>query len=216
MKIYNAEDFPPGSAARNSLACCSCCHKLCSAELARCDRCGTRIYLRVPYSVQATLALVITAILFYIPANVFPVMTTTLLGNTTESTIIGGVIVFFEHGSYFIASVIFIASVVIPLAKMVAIIWICHVISNKEKYNHHDVMRLYRMTEFVGKWSMIDVYVVALLVALVQIEGLISIQPGAAANAFATVVVLTMLAAKKLDMRLIWDKLDLPDSETYK
>lgn len=146
--------------------------------------------------------------LLYIPANVLPIMTTTLLGSTSDSTIIGGVVLFLNHGSYLIAIVIFTASVIIPMAKIAAIIWLCVCTTSDTELNHYELTRLYRMTEFIGKWSMIDVFVVAILVALVQLSGLMTINPGLAITAFSGVVILTMIAANQFDVRLIWDKLE--------
>lgn len=135
-------------------------------------------------------------------------MSTNLLGNNTDSTILGGVVLFLEHGSYFVAFVIFTASVIIPMAKMGAIIWLCHCVGSNRSLNHYEMTRMYRMTEFIGKWSMIDVFVVTILVALIQLSGVMTIKPGLAISAFATVVILTMIAAMKFDVRLIWDKLE--------
>ncbi len=204
----HSESYPPLSAAHHGLANCALCHKLSKATQTTCARCGERLHIRTPYSTQQALAFVVTAVMFYIPANLFPIMSTEVLGNQSPSTIIGGIILFLEHGSYFIAAVIFVASVIVPIAKMAAISWLCYSTNKLGKLNHYELTRLYRMTEFVGKWSMIDVYVVAILVALIQIAGLMSIQPGIAASAFAAMVILTMFGAQKFDVRLIWDKLE--------
>ncbi|MGH1541063.1 MAG: paraquat-inducible protein A [Arenicella sp.] len=200
--------FSGGSAASHGLANCHCCSKLSPVSLGSCPRCGTNLHLRKPNSLQMTLALVLTSMLFYIPANIFPIMTTNVLGSPTDSTIISGVILFLEHGSYFVAFVIFTASIIIPIAKMIVILYLCLSVSKTTKQNHYELTRLYRITEFIGKWSMIDVFVVAVLAALVQVGEVMSIQPGIAASAFACVVLLTMLAAQKFDVRLIWDKLE--------
>lgn len=205
--------YPLQSAAGQGIISCTVCHKLSSNQSTHCPRCDTGLHIRTPNSLQVTLGFLITAILFYIPANLFPIMTTELLGDKSPSTIIGGVVLFVEHGSYFIAVIIFTASVVVPIAKMAAIFWLCYSASSQRKLNHYELTRLYRMTELVGKWSMIDVYVVAILVALIQVTGLMSIQPGIAASAFATVVILTMIGAQKFDVRLIWDKLENVSSD---
>lgn len=134
-------------------------------------------------------------------------MSTTLLGQETASTIIGGVILFFGHGSYFVAAVIFTASIIIPIAKMLVIIWLCYCVKYPSIVQHQELSHMYQIVEFIGKWSMIDVFVVAILVALVQISGIMSIHPGFAAQAFAIVVILTMLAAQQFDIRLIWDNI---------
>jgi paraquat-inducible protein A len=163
--------------------------------------------LREPDSFEWTVALLIMAALFYIPANLFPIMTTTVLGEPTGSTIIGGVVIFLQTGSYFVGFVIFTASILIPLVKMFALAWLCYCTKVEAKYSAKELTNMYRLVEFIGKWSMIDVFVVALLVALVQLTGVMTIQPGIALRAFALVVILTMLSAHKFDVRLLWDKM---------
>jgi paraquat-inducible protein A len=199
-------DFVQGSASSHGLACCRTCHNVAPVTLGHCPRCDDRLYLRKPNSIQRTLALIITAMLFYIPANIYPIMSTTLLGEATPSTIFSGVVLFLEHGSYFVAFVIFAASVLIPLAKMLVILWLCYTTARHSRLSRSELTKLYQITEFVGKWSMIDIFVVAILVALVQVTGIMMIEPGIAARAFAIVVILTMLAAHQFDVRLIWDK----------
>jgi paraquat-inducible protein A len=152
-------------------------------------------------------ALIATAILLYIPANVLPIMTTTQLGTAMDSTILGGVILLAHHGDYPIAAVIFIASVMVPISKLVALSWLCWSVSRGHVTSPHERARLYRATELVGKWSMTDVFVVAILVALIHLGGLLQITPGTAAVAFGGVVVVTMIAAHSFDPRLIWDQL---------
>ena len=200
--------FPSDSAAAHGLASCSGCHMVLPVSTDRCVRCGTKLKLRISNSVETTMALVITALLCYIPANLLPIMSTTTLGNKSNSTIIGGVSLFIEHGAYFIAVVIFTASIVIPMAKIGTIIWLCIAVQSRQKLDHNELTRMFRLIELVGKWSMIDVFVVAILVALVQLSGLMSIQPGLAITAFSAVVILTMLAASNFDARLIWDTLE--------
>lgn len=200
--------FPLGTAARAGLVSCGGCHLVAPIQNQHCRRCGKPLSLRKRSSLQITLALVITAMLLYVPANIFPIMSTTLLGTSSPATILGGVVIFVEHGSYVIALVIFTASVLIPIAKMAVIVWLCHSVNSNKKLNHYDLNRIYRVIEFVGKWSMIDVFVVAILVALVQLSGVMVIKPGIAISAFAGVVILTMIAAHHFDVRLIWDKLE--------
>ena len=199
--------YPPGTAAAAGLSCCHVCGRLSPAALHECPLCGSGLHLRTPHSIQRTVALVVTAALLYIPANVLPIMTTTTLGRATDSTILGGVILLIHHGSYPIAGVIFIASVLVPLSKLFAIAWLCWTVSRRHPTSHHERTRLYRAAELVGKWSMTDVFVVAILVALIHLGGLLLITPGPAAIAFGGVVVVTMLAAESFDPRLIWDHL---------
>lgn len=200
--------FPPGTAAAEGIASCHICSKLSPASEHKCPLCGAPLHLRMTDSLQKTLALVITAIVLYIPANVLPIMTTTQLGTPTDSTIIGGVVLLIHHGSYPIAAVIFIASVIVPSGKLFAICWLCYSVSRGQNTSFEQRTKLYRMTEFVGKWSMTDVFVVAILVALIQIGGLLNITAGPAAIAFGGVVIVTMLAAHSFDPRLIWDQVE--------
>ncbi|MFT4654881.1 MAG: paraquat-inducible protein A [Kangiellaceae bacterium] len=201
-----ASGYPKGSAAEKGLANCRTCHLLSPISKVNCPRCNDTLYMRSPNSIQRTVALVITAILFYIPANLYPIMTTTLFNDKVSSTILSGVVLFAEHGSYFVAFVIFAASILIPIAKMLIILWLCYATSRQSRLSKSELTRLYRATEFIGKWSMIDIFVVAILVALVHVTGIMIIEPGFAAQAFAAVVILTMVAAHQFDVRLMWDR----------
>ncbi|MGB5493028.1 MAG: paraquat-inducible protein A [Sedimenticolaceae bacterium] len=196
------------TAAENGLASCHLCLKLASKDLDHCPRCGTALHLRKPASVQRTLALLITAIVLYIPANILPIMVTDQLGRSVESTILGGVVLLIQLDSIPIALVIFIASVMVPLGKMLVMLYLCWSVSHGRSLNQRQRTVLYRITEFIGKWSMLDVFVVAILVALVQLGGLLVIRPGGAALAFAGVVMVTMVAAESFDPRLIWDQME--------
>ncbi len=199
--------YPSGTAAAQGLASCHTCRKLASATLHRCPRCGAALHLRLTDSLSRTVALLITAVILYVPANVLPIMTTEQLGRTIDSTILGGVVLLWKHGSYPVASVIFIASVLVPLGKMLALAVLCWAASRGEVTRPKEHAVLYRVTEFVGRWSMVDVFVVAILVALIHLGGLLRITPGPAAIAFGGVVVVTMIAAHSFDPRLIWDEL---------
>ena len=171
----------------------------------RCVRCHEKLHTRLPYSLQRTWALLFAAAIMYIPANVYPIMTTTSLGHTAPSTIIGGVVQLLQMGSWPVAAVIFIASVIVPVGKLVALVWLCLMINRSDELNANSRTRLNRITEFIGRWSMVDVFVVAILVALIRAGSLMSITPGPAALAFGAVVVLTMLAAMTFDSRFFWD-----------
>jgi paraquat-inducible protein A len=193
------------TAAEQGLANCHVCGKLSQANAHNCSRCGANIHLRKPNSLHRVSAFLITACILYIPANVLPITITTQLGQVMESTIIGSVIHLWEQQSYPVAFVIFFASIVIPIAKIIALFWLCWSVFHKHNYKRKERARLFRITEFVGRWSMIDVFVVAILVALIQLGGILTIQPGSAALAFAGVVMITMFAAFAFDPRLIWD-----------
>lgn len=202
--------YPPGTAAARGLATCHTCYKLASATRHKCPRCGAGLHLRTRDSLQRTIALVITATLLYIPANILPIMTTTMLGTAEPSTILGGVVLLIHHGSYPIAAVIFVASVLVPTGKLISISWLCWSVARRQKTSREQRTRMYRVVEFVGKWSMTDVFVVAILVALIQLGGLLTITAGSAAIAFGGVVVVTILAAESFDPRLIWDRAENP------
>jgi paraquat-inducible protein A len=203
--------YPASSAAAQGMAGCHVCTCMAPVAARRCPRCGSSLHLRVHHSVQTTLALVTTAALLYIPANLLPILHTEQLGTSSPGTIIGGVVFLWHHGSYPVAIVIFAASVVVPLAKILVLYWLCWTVLRGETANPRERTVLYRVTEIVGRWSMVDVFVVAILVALVQLTGLISFKPGTAAVAFAGVVIVTIVAAERFDPRLIWDNLETAD-----
>jgi paraquat-inducible protein A len=197
------------SAAQAGLVSCTTCGLLSRpADPVRagyCPRCGATLVLRHPHSIQYTWALVIAAAICYIPANVLPVLSTTALGSTESDTIIGGVIFLYASGSWPLALIVLVASVMIPLGKLVALAYLLITIQRRSLGNSHDRTRIYELVEFVGRWSMLDVFVDAFVVALVQLDPLMSVQPGLGVVFFMIVVVLTMLAAQVFDPRLIWD-----------
>lgn len=156
-------------------------------------------------SIQHTWALILTSIVLYIPANVLPIMNTRFLGQDDPSTIIGGVLLLWSHGSYPIAAVIFVASILVPVGKIVVLAWLNYSVQNGLVHLQSERIVLYRLAEFVGRWSMVDVFVVIILVSLVQLGNAMSILPGSATLAFSGVVVLTMLAAMSFDSTLIYD-----------
>jgi paraquat-inducible protein A len=205
--VQDVTAFPAGTAAAEGMACCHLCYKLAPVALHDCPRCGSALHLRSPESLQRTVALLITAALLYIPANVLPIMTTDQLGNEIESTIMGGVVLLIQMGSIPVAAVIFIASVLVPLGKLFALSWLCWSVSRRHETSHRERTVLYRVTEFIGRWSMTDVFVVTILVALIHFGGLLRITAGVASIAFGGVVIVTMLAAESFDPRLIWDHL---------
>ena len=205
-----------GSAKQQQLQSCHSCELLHTQAEKHCTRCGTLLHQRTPFSIQKSWAYLLTSILLYIPANLYPIMHTTFLGSDEPSTILGGVVILWQHGSYPIALVVFIASIIIPIAKMLALLWLLISTQMKQQHRIEERIWMYRMTELIGRWSMIDVFVVAVLVALVQLGGLASIQPGLAATAFAGVVIMTMLSALSFDPRLIWDSLNKNERESLK
>lgn len=204
---------PPGAvpgrtASEQNLCGCATCglvNALPEQGKARCRRCDEPLHPWRGINNQATLALLAAAIIMYLPANLYPIMVTTSLGSSTPSTILGGVLLFVQHGDWPIAFIIFTASIVVPVSKILALLWLCYFVKHpRPGLSRLYRIRLYRITEFVGRWSMVDVFVVAILVALIRNGNLMSIEPGPAALAFAGVVVLTMLAAMLFDQRSIW------------
>ncbi|MEE4190356.1 MAG: paraquat-inducible protein A [Halieaceae bacterium] len=191
-----------------NLASCHTCCKLVPVEQHHCPRCGSMVHQRETDSLQRTLALLITASILYIPANLYPIMYTDQLGRTEASTIIGGVVLLIKLGSVPIAAVIFIASVMVPLGKLFAMFYLVWTVERHSPLEPRQRTVMYQVTEFIGKWSMVDVFVVAILVALVNLGGLLVIRPGIAALSFAGVVIVTMIAAESFDSRLIWDEMD--------
>ncbi len=175
------------------------------AESSRCPRCGSPLHARKPRSLATTAALLITAALLYIPANLLPVMHTHTFFSDEDDTIMSGVISLAHQGSWPIALLVFFASIVVPLLKLVALGEILLAVSRKSLRHAQPRSRLFRMVEFVGRWSMLDVFAVSILVALVQVQSLAVVEVRPGALAFAAVVVLTMLAAQSFDERLLWD-----------
>jgi paraquat-inducible protein A len=148
---------------------------------------------------------VIAAAICYIPANALPVLNTTTLGSTDSDTIIGGVVFLYTSGSWPLALVVLIASVMVPLGKLVGLAYLLITVQRRSLSSNRERTRLYRVVEFVGRWSMLDVFVDTFTVALVQLSPLMSVEPGPGVLFFAAVVVLTMIAAESFDPRLIWD-----------
>jgi paraquat-inducible protein A len=175
------------------------------AESSRCPRCGSPLHVRKPRSLATTAALLITAALLYIPANLLPVMHTHTLLDDQDDTIMSGVISLAHQGAWPIALLVFFASIVVPLLKLVTLGEILLAVSRKSLQHAQQRSRLFRIVEFVGRWSMLDVFAVSILVALVQIQSLALVEVRPGALAFAAVVVLTMLAAQSFDERLLWD-----------
>jgi paraquat-inducible protein A len=197
------------TAAQAGLVSCETCGLLARPAEAvapgYCPRCGAGLAGRRHHSIQYTWALVIAAAICYIPANVLPVLTTTALGSTQSDTIMGGVVLLYRTGSWPLALIVLVASVMVPLGKLVALAYLLITVQRRSLTSTHDRARLYRMVEFIGRWSMLDVFVDTFTVALVQLSPLMSVQPGPGVLFFAAVVVLTMIAAESFDPRLIWD-----------
>ncbi|QIQ21863.1 PqiA/YebS family transporter subunit [Zophobihabitans entericus] len=189
---------------------CRCCHAILPMNMNRCPRCKEHGKVRDVKGIQWTMALLLTSIILYIPANMYSVMSTTFLGSTSNSTIMDGVIYMWQEGDYPVALVIFIASIVIPVLKILALIWLCYfVLKLREQTSDQDCLKmkkLYDIVEIIGRWSMIDIFVVSVIASLIRNGELMAVYPNIGAVFFATVVILTMIAAHKYDPRLIWDR----------
>ncbi len=191
------------------LISCKNCHKIYEKEHYtpfKCNRCGHIVRRRVKNSLQVSLALVVSAILLFIPAMLYPMMEISKLGVKEGSTILEGVISFLSHGDYFIAIVILTASVIIPLIKLLGLLFIFSTLIINTRLKNKTKIKIFYFIEAIGKWSMIDIYVVAILASIVQLDEIFNIKGGIAATSFALVVVFTMLAAHRFDTRIIWDE----------
>ncbi|HAU5566338.1 membrane integrity-associated transporter subunit PqiA [Pantoea sp. SM3] len=195
------------SGLKQGLRSCPCCTAVLSVGQAECPRCGVVAAPRRKHSLQWTLALLITSVMLYIPSNIMPIMVTETLGSQYPSNIMAGVILLWSDGSWPVALVIFIASIMVPSLKMLAIAWLCWHASGRGQRDDEKMHVVYEVVEFVGRWSMIDVFVIAVLSALVRMGQLMSVYPAPGALLFAMVVILTMFAAMTFDPRLIWDRL---------
>ncbi|MCU0812183.1 MAG: paraquat-inducible protein A [Thiobacillaceae bacterium] len=171
----------------------------------RCPRCGGELESRRRNSMQTTWALVIAATICYIPANLLPMMHSTALGSTQPDTIMSGVVFLFTSGSWPLALIVLIASIMVPIGKLIALAYLLVTVQRGVTGGARERMHLYRMVRIIGRWSMLDVFVVTFTVALVQMQPLMSVGPGLGMLFFSAVVVLTMLAAEAFDPRLIWD-----------
>jgi paraquat-inducible protein A len=202
------------SAISRGLVSCHTCGllaRLNGQAAAHCPRCSARLHARKPDSLSRTWALVVLAYVLYIPANLLPILESRALLSAESNTILSGILLFWESGSWMIAALVFIASIVVPLTKLLALTWLLVSVQLKSRARPYQRTQLYRMVEFIGRWSMLDIYVVALTVTLVQIGTLASIEVGPGALAFGAVVVVTMFAAHTFDPRLIWDAAGDPE-----
>jgi paraquat-inducible protein A len=202
----------PNTAARKGYLLCHTCHLLSRVEMQtpvhRCPRCDTHLHSRKPDSLARTWALTLTAYILYIPANLLPIMTVTMSGRGEPDTIISGVKELVVSGMWPLALLIFFASITVPVLKLLILTYLLLSVHFRSHWRPRERTMLYRITESVGRWSMIDIFVIAILVALVKLGALATIEAGAGAVAFAGVVVLTMFAAMSFDPRLIWDALE--------
>ncbi|WP_448680686.1 paraquat-inducible protein A [Pseudomonas nicosulfuronedens] len=197
---------PPLAAELNLRLCHGCGHACDLARGAhRCGRCGAPLHARKTDAITRGWAFLLAALVFYVPANLLPVMRTEMLGQGIDSTIGGGVLEFWEAGAWDIALIIFIASVGVPAIKFFSLGLLLFTAQRRSGWARRQRSQLYRFVELIGYWSMLDVMVVALVAALVQMHGLGTIEPRPGILFFGMVVVFTMLSAMSFDPRLIWD-----------
>ncbi|MEX3606224.1 MAG: paraquat-inducible protein A [Burkholderia sp.] len=204
------------SAARAGMASCHACgrvQKLARPEVhlpERCARCGTALHLRKPDSIARTWALLLAAVILYIPANLLPILRTVSIGGAQEDTIMSGVVYFWVSGDGPLAVVVFVASILVPMLKLGALTILVISAQRRSAWRPVQRTRLYRIVERIGRWSMLDIFVVTLTVALVHFRSLVEITAGPGALAFGSVVILSMLASMQFDPRLIWDHVVTP------
>ena len=170
-----------------------------------CGRCGTPLHIRKTDSLNRTWAFLIAACVMYLPANLLPVMITRTLFGTSDDTIMSGVIYFWVTGAYGLAAIVFVASFLVPLFKLAALFVLVVSAQRRSNWRRAERAKLYHVIEIIGRWSMLDVFVVALLAGLVRIQGFAEITAGVGIAAFGAVVVLTMLASLSFDPKLTWD-----------
>jgi paraquat-inducible protein A len=208
----------PTTAAGAGLVACHACDLVCRTPAAnggaqsRCPRCGANLHRRKPDSITRTWALVIAAYICYVPAMMLPITATTTLGIVQEDTIMSGVIYFLLHGEVPIALVIFIASIFVPVAKLLILTYLLLSVQRRSQWKPYERTRMYRLIESIGRWSMTDIYVVTILVALVNLGNIATVEARTGAIFFGAVVVITLIAAMTFDPRRIWDNLETADA----
>ena len=194
---------------QSGLHSCTTCGLLSRPERVedegRCPRCDESLALRKPASYQRTWAYLISAAICYVPANLLPVLNTTTATGTESDTILQGVVLLWSPTGWPLSLIVLVASIMIPSAKIMALGYLLITAQRGSIENTEQRIRLYRMIEFIGRWSMVDVFVDTFTAALIQLQPLMSVEPGPGLLFFAAVVVLTMLAVESFDPRLIWD-----------
>jgi paraquat-inducible protein A len=208
------------TAKSTALISCHCCHLLCRPRTSsgnrrmQCPRCGAGLHQRKPRSLTRTWALLVAAAICYVPANVLPATRAISFGKVQTDTIMSGVIYFINTGMWPIALIIFIASICVPLVKLIILSFLLISVHRRSAWRPKERARFYRITEAVGRWSMVDIYVITISVALVKLGAVARFEAGPGIVFFAAVVVLTMLAAMSFDPRLIWDNKESRNDRT--
>lgn len=193
------------SALQSGYQSCLVCGNLMPLSQKTCEICRGSVQPRKPQSLNRTTAYLLASMLLFLPANLLPIMKSTTIGTEQKDTILSGILHLWHSGSYPIAIIVFVASIVTPLFKMLSIAYLCYTCHRKSTKQIQFRTKLYHFTEIIGRWSMIDVFVVALLGALVKMGALATIEPQWGIVAFTAVVFLTMFSMAHFDPRLIWD-----------
>ncbi|GAB2874245.1 paraquat-inducible protein A [Microbulbifer echini] len=202
----------PQKALKNGLSSCLSCHQLiilpARGGRCRCPRCDSRVHGRIDGSLMLTWALTITGVLLLLPANVLPIMSVIYLGAGEPSTIISGVMQLYNSGMWGIALVVFVASIAVPVMKLLGLVLLLVQIQLRLHFVPSQAMKIYRVVSGIGRWSLLDLFMISILVALVDMGFIAQVAAGPGSTAFASVVVVTMMAARSFDPRLIWDAYD--------
>ncbi|MGS0689087.1 paraquat-inducible protein A [Shewanella sp. 0m-4] len=196
------------------LTSCPTCHKVTCSKSATCSRCDAPLKVRDYDSVQKSWALLITAAILLIPANIYPITTLTNQGRVTQDTIFSGIAHLVKTDMIPIAIILFTASILVPILKIVGLTIYLSAISFKLPISKKKLMTGFHIIEWIGRWSMLDLFVISLTVAVVNMGQLLDAKPAPAATAFALVILLTQLAAKVIDTRLLWDRLEAKDDSS--
>jgi|TARA_B110000091_G_scaffold214126_1_gene265938 paraquat-inducible protein A len=203
------------TAKQMGLGVCPECYKVNMMEVRRqrCSRCSNLFFQRKPNSLQYTLAWTIAAFISFIPANIYPIMIVYSLGIPEASTILSGIGTFIEYGLYPMAVIIFTASIIVPVIKIVGLLFLVFKVKAGLRLTPAKHTKLYHVLEFLGPWSMLDVFVVALMVAVVELGFVSTVEAGPAINYFTLTVIFTMIAAISFDPRLLWDENNKTDCD---
>jgi paraquat-inducible protein A len=191
------------------LHCDACAHTVTDASLdpatATCPRCGRALHHRVPAALSRSAAFAVAGLIMFIPANVLPVLSMNMLGKTRTDTIFSGVLSLFRDGLWGIALIVFVASILVPLLKLVSLGVLIHAVHTRSTQHRLALTKLYAFVKFIGRWSMLDVFLVAFLAGAVQFGAIATVSPGPGIIAFAATVILTIFATETFDSRLLWD-----------
>ena len=206
--LNNSDTQTIESAKQAGLICCEYCLKVSPEDHSNCRCCGSKLHSRIKDSINRCWALTITAMVLLIPANFLPIMTISAFGQGEPDTIMSGILSLFQHGLYPIAIIVFMASIMVPILKIIGLILLLLSVQGYLRMGHRERTKMYRIVEFFGKWSMLDVFVVSFLVALVNLGEVANVHAGIGVTAFSAMVIITIFAANSFDTRLIWDEKD--------